>query len=935
MTALLKGCLFWLVSSIALAIGPDPSRDWRSFDTEHFVLHYEAPQRAQAEYLAAIAEQVYPRITGALQWQPRSKTEVVLLDAFDVANGFATPIPFNHTAIFLTPPDEGELLELSDWFELVFTHEFTHIVHLDKARGAPNVIRNIVGRWWFTFPNLLQPTWAIEGLATYVESDEAQLQGRLGNSYYDALMQMEVAAGVKSLREINANGRAWPLSKAYLYGAYFFRFLEQRYGQQTVYQYVNDYSDNILPFRIHSNPVRSTGKPLDELWLEYEAWLQQQFAPMHNARQQQRLDGDVLSDGGWFVDAPTQAHDGSIFYVSNNGVHRAQLHRRDRDGDVVLSSIHSGARLYAQSADSLLIAQPEICDNYDYYYDLYRWTQADGLQRLTHCARYRAVASSRDGQLFALRVSAGQFFIDQLSANGDKIKTVYTALPQQIISAFDVSADGATLLLASKCNRQWSLLKVDMRTTEPTVLLRDAAGKSSVYFGQNDHEYYFVADYDQQFNIWRLQNNELQQLSRSASAVLHLAKPATQQLVFTQLAPQGEELRGMTVNVVSTRPVSIAAESQRSSPAPVAIHDERDYSPWPSLLPRAWLPNGYNEDGALALGVSIYGQDTLGVHQYVANPMIEITQKEMIGNYAYSYNDRHHVWYSRRMDVESTREDDDGDDEVDSYTIREHAQWLSYLPKYSVDQHFIAGIGASFDEQKFVITDFDTVNIHHVDTDLAAVYLAYDSRRQFFRSVSETDGQLFSVLYESHKPFDSFYTGDVKRVEWRGTLGIGNSVLAARLLGIRADEDTESFVLGGAFSEPNFGVPLLNWRDVALRGYDDDHVQLSGHNVNFGSVEWRFLIDDVDRHLMTPPLGINRLSATLFFDRGRAFDKSLVDGVPYDRRDNGYYDSWGVELQAEIKLGYLFMLPLRIGFARGNDRELGEEQWYVQLGRAF
>ena len=80
-------------------------------------------------------------------------------------------MPVNYFAIFLAPPDENELLQNREWLELVLTHEFTHIVHLDKAYGPPYSLRRLFGRLALLFPNALEPTWITEGLAVYVESD--------------------------------------------------------------------------------------------------------------------------------------------------------------------------------------------------------------------------------------------------------------------------------------------------------------------------------------------------------------------------------------------------------------------------------------------------------------------------------------------------------------------------------------------------------------------------------------------------------------------------------------------------------------------------------------------------------------------------------------------------------------------------------------------
>jgi hypothetical protein len=186
----------------------DPRVDWQTADSAHFRVHYRSSQRAQAQAVARAAERVYGRITHALAWEPRGRTEVVLYTEFDIANGYTTPLPYNKIGVFLAPPDEGQLLDNSNWLDLLLVHEFTHAVHLDKVRSVPGVLQNIFGRVPWFMPNLFQPGWATEGIATYLESDPANGRGRLKGPLFEAWLRAERASGFLSLREINADGRA-------------------------------------------------------------------------------------------------------------------------------------------------------------------------------------------------------------------------------------------------------------------------------------------------------------------------------------------------------------------------------------------------------------------------------------------------------------------------------------------------------------------------------------------------------------------------------------------------------------------------------------------------------------------------------------------------------------------------------------------------------
>jgi hypothetical protein len=63
-----------------------------------------------------------------------------------------------------------DALKTDDWLRLAFTHEFTHILHLDRSEGWARAVRSIFGRTPLAFPNVFLPIWQIEGLAVYEES---------------------------------------------------------------------------------------------------------------------------------------------------------------------------------------------------------------------------------------------------------------------------------------------------------------------------------------------------------------------------------------------------------------------------------------------------------------------------------------------------------------------------------------------------------------------------------------------------------------------------------------------------------------------------------------------------------------------------------------------------------------------------------------------
>ena len=239
----------WLVTTIIICsisvvshanVFHDSNLNWKTIETEHYYLHFHDGEESIVRKFLPVANHIHNQVTDFLQWVPKDKTHVVFTDEFDLSNGFATVFPRTNTHIFLSSPDDINSLEDNDgWLELVFRHEYLHIVHLDKARGAPLTVRKILGRHPFyiptTFPNAYQPNWYIEGLATYYETDNERGIGRGQSSYYNMLMRMELLGGLKKVRQINQPIGTWPAGAIpYLYGVNHYQFIQEKYGETKI-----------------------------------------------------------------------------------------------------------------------------------------------------------------------------------------------------------------------------------------------------------------------------------------------------------------------------------------------------------------------------------------------------------------------------------------------------------------------------------------------------------------------------------------------------------------------------------------------------------------------------------------------------------------------------------------------------------------------------
>ena len=894
----------------------DPSLRWRTLETPHFAVHFAEQRRGEARLVAGVAEAVYPRVTGMLDWRPQDRVHLVILDAADFANGYASPLPFNNFAIFLAPPDEGELLQNRAWLELVITHEFTHIVHLDKAQGPPDSLRRIFGRLALLFPNALEPTWITEGLAVYSESDPSRGYGRLGQSQFEGMMRAEAARGFLTLREVNADGRGFPLNRDYLYGSYFFAFVRERYGPEAVGRLVETYSRNIIPFKVDSNPVPTTGKPMDALWLEYQDWLRARFAPKSSSFE---ADTGTAIARAWAISSPVLAPGGIRWYIRADGYTSPRLVRQagERAPEVV-RSVEQDTRLAAAPDGALVMAQADICGNYNYLYDLYRAGANGDLERLSRCGRFRQAAPLADGRIAALRVDADATEVVLLDRQGTLERSLYRAAQGEALTG--LAAKGASVVATSLRDGRWSVIEVG--AGEPRVLVSDEAVKHSPRFGESEDEIYFVAGYDKAYNVWSFSRAErsLSRWTAVATGVKEISAPVGGEMLLTTIEPDGDILRlhRLPAAPIERRALPPLVEAQPSQPTPEVDAPERPYSPWSSLRPTSWLPVIGLADGAIELGFTVSGQDALGLHRYVFTPRYEFTQDEPLADFEYTYDGRHGLLVNRSLTVKGQ----DDQNEISAYSIKERAQWVSTWRALSLNRRFYWGLGGALEREHLHQVGFDsTVQ----DERVLGLVGGVDTRRERWLSEGPSQGMCLQLFAETSNGLGGAFSGNVYRADWRGHFALGKTVLALRWNEAYGQDEAERFQLGGSFSDDLFTLPVLNQREFALRGYTNADAGLAGHRARIATVEWRTPIRDVDRHFMVPPVGLNRVSLNLFVDVGAAWEH---DTQPDYRR------GVGAELMSELRVGYLIGLQLRAGIARGID-EGGRTTGYLRVGRSF
>ncbi len=355
----------------------DPALHFRTITTEHFVLYFHQGEETNARRLATIAEETWRTLSGLLGPTPPPLTHVVLVDQTELANGSATPVPYDTIVVTATwPPGSDFLGRTDDWLRLVFTHEFTHIVHLDRSEGWARVVRGVFGRVPLAFPNLFLPTWQIEGLAVYEESAITG-EGRLHSGDFLAIEEeARRANAVERLDRVNGGLTDWPGGFApYAYGAGFHQYLADRYGIDTLAA-LADATAGRLPYTSSRAFAEVYGKSLGDLWREYQS--QPASSPAAAAAEHVDDRARQLTHHGFTTSGPriapaqcaTCAEEIVYSLVTPDGFPSLNAIGMDGTGDRALTTRYLGSTS-GVSQHVVVFDQQELRRNIGLYGDLY------------------------------------------------------------------------------------------------------------------------------------------------------------------------------------------------------------------------------------------------------------------------------------------------------------------------------------------------------------------------------------------------------------------------------------------------------------------------------------------------------------------------------------------------------------------------------------
>jgi surface antigen Omp85-like protein/WD40 repeat protein len=950
----------------------DPTFRFRTIRTPHFVIYFHQGEDRLAGRLAVIAEEAWRALEHPLGVKPPPLTHVVLADQSEQAGGTATPVPYNTIVLDAAWPTGSELIgNVDDWLRLAFTHEFTHITHLDRSEGWARTVRNVFGRVPLAFPNLYLPIWQIEGLATYEESAITG-EGRLHDGNFRAI-EDEAARqhALEPLDRVNGGLVDWPGGLApYAYGVGFHQYLVDRFGPEKL-AVLAEATARRVPYTGSRVFRRVYGKSLGDLWSDYQATVVNRVVSAPADAGLTRLTYHRFTVAGPRFDRFACATcPPELFYSVQTPHSLPGLNRIRLDGTEPrrLTTRILGSTM-AIGRDAIYFDQQDLRRNTGFYSDLYERSRGTGLvRRLTFDARLLEPDLSPDGRTFvAVQSRPGQ---RDLVLIHDVARDVRPRLPgsdrparqiETLISEADTqfnaprwSPDGRTIAVERhRLGAAAEVALVDVATKTIRVVAADPRGRAVTPAWRPDGRAIVVAlaHEDEPFSLYEIGLDA----ASAARRLTHLTGGATwpdvspdgHTLAFVGYTAEGFELfsmpypeavpAGQDPRVRPAEALAARADARIGIETPII---STSYSPLRTLRPTSWSPVIDDNGDRLRAGATLFASDVLGYHLFaatatwlVARPAGSLPASREVPDWHVSYvYDR---WRPSLFVGASTETSFfTGLDSITGrplpVTLRE--RWLEAGVRFPIVHVRQRSVG-----QLSIVraTDAYTLAGREVSRDRTAIRVAgaFTSAHRYSASISQEDGVAAGVTAELVRrelgadADAARLTGDVRA--YLPALG-PHHVIALRAVGATTTGDpsfSRTFLMGGSARDTGL-IDFGSAPTTLMRGFPSD--TFGGRHAALLNVEYRVPLARPQRGLGTWPLFLRTIHAAAFTDAGHVWTTGF--------RASDLKSSFGVELSVDAVAGFFLPVTATVGAAWGHDGSGNvpdRTALYIQLGHAF
>jgi len=520
--------------------------EWFTVESEYFLIHFQEGNSRTAKVTARIADEIYGPITELYQYEPGQKVSIVLKDREDYSNGAA--YFFDNKIDIWIPALDSPLRGTHDWLRNVITHEFTHIVQIQKAMkrklkypisyvqwlsyesvrrpdvlyGFPNGIATL------PFASINVPAWLAEGTAQY------QRKGLLyetWDSHRDMILRTRILTDTYfSLDEMGTFSSKTSIERETVYnqGYAFVIYLVDRFGEDILREITTALATKGT-FDVAKAIQIATNIPGKEV---FNDWIAERKAFYSDAVSNlEETESEYIEKNGFFNFYPKISPDGnSIAYLSNKGrdYGLASLYIKDKNGEKEIAQVsnqlfdnhqqHTAASekplitflatSYSFSQDGKKIAY-SVNKNTKYgesYRDIFLYDiETEEEERLTNGARIESPTWSPDGStIAAIQYNKGTQNLVLLDPKTNTITPLTSFKNGETLYTPSWSQDNETIYFAFAQRGNRSIWKLDINSTKLSAVVQDEYIDSRDPMLSRDGKFlYYSNDETGVFNIYR------------------------------------------------------------------------------------------------------------------------------------------------------------------------------------------------------------------------------------------------------------------------------------------------------------------------------------------------------------------------------------------------------------------------------------------------
>lgn len=415
-----------------------PEIEWQTIETEHFKIHFYSDTEILAREAAGIMEYVYPKITELYQFEPNDKTHLTITDTEDVANGVA--YYYDNKMLIWASPLDIALRGSHKWLENVLTHEFTHIVSIQKAMKAGRTFPGAYLQWigyeeethknvLYGYPNTVisypipgttVPPWLAEGTAQFMYQDA---DWDNWDSHRDMILRdCALHDNLQSFAEMNTFGKCGIGNELVYNGGYVFvKYIADNYGTKILGEMMNKLSN---PIKSSINKVIKDiiGIDGEELYTRFLKEITEKYRDKIEFINANEDNITILEESGTTNLYPRWSADGKkIAYISNKAndyFNQTDLYIYNvetKEDKRICVNIPDGATWGAGDSIIYYTKKPKMRDSKGYrYFDIFSYS----------------LNSSKENQLTSVARATSPVYINELNS------IAYIAMDKGIQSIF-------------------------------------------------------------------------------------------------------------------------------------------------------------------------------------------------------------------------------------------------------------------------------------------------------------------------------------------------------------------------------------------------------------------------------------------------------------------------------------------------------------------